>query len=150
MRRPGVTQHSKLRWSWHLWSWHTGMSYHHMFPKLNLQLLFKEGWSCVLIQVHCWWLASMGQHWSPLQSHTDLEHLHTHGPPLGTFHPWSCMDILVDIHQGACSFLLIHPRGVLIAWCRAVPDNLLNVTIPQSHSLLDFVHLGWNWYILPM
>ena len=55
----------------------------------------------------------------PLLSSTDIKLPHILDPPLGTLHPWSCMDILADIHGRAHSFLLIQPRGVLLACHRA-------------------------------
>ena len=54
-----------------------------------------------------------------LPSSTDIEFLHMHDPPLGTFHPWSYMNVLANIPGRACSFPLIHPTGVLLAWYRA-------------------------------
>ena len=55
----------------------------------------------------------------PMQSSADNEFLHAHNPPFGTFHPWSCWDVLASVHGRACSFPLIHPRGVFLTWCRA-------------------------------
>ena len=119
MGRPGVTQHWEPRWPQHLWSQNTGASSHYMFPKLSLQLWFKGRWSCDLVQVCCWWLASTGWcqslccHMLTLNSLT-LSILH-----LESFHPWSCMDVLADMSMG--EHIASHwstLEEVLLAWCR--------------------------------
>ena len=54
----------------------------------------------------------------PLLSSADIELLHDHDPPLGTFHPWSYVDILADVPGRAGSSPLICPSWVLLVWSR--------------------------------
>ena len=74
-------------------------------PQVELATLVQRGmklWADISPSaVICW-------HWTPSCSQS----------PLGTFHPWSCMDVLANIHGRTHSFPLIHPRGVLLTWCK--------------------------------
>ena len=77
----------------------------------------------------------------PLLSYANVELLHTPNPPLRTFHPWSSMDIVANVHGKACSFLLTHPRGVLLAWCRV--DARQPIPLWQFLNLTPF----WSWFV---
>ena len=73
-----------------------------------------ESWSCPSLVSYITGLISI-----PLPSPADIEPLHMYNTPLRTFCPLSCMDIPADDPGRAHSSLLIYPRGVLLAWCRA-------------------------------
>ena len=81
----------------------------------------------------------------PLLSYADIELPHASNPPLWILLPWSCMDVLNDIHGRMHSFPLIHLEESCLPSAEWVLGNLLIVVIPHSHSLPEFVHIGWSW-----
>ena len=63
-----------------------------------------------------------------------------------SLHPYS-VDALVDVHERSCSFPLIHPREVLLAWCWVITrppssTGVVSLSLPLGVGLN-----GWGWYI---
>ena len=146
--RLGVTWHQKLRWSRHLCSQHTGIppTSYSPFELATLIQMIDESWSCPspLSMTNITRLILV-----PLPSSADIELLHTHDTPLGTFHAWSYVDVLVDVSRRAHSSLLIHPRGVLLAWCRVGTrqsahwgNSTISLPLEISFSRVKLVHLA--------
>ena len=119
-----------------------------IIPQVELATLISRGkelWSCpsLLSMTSIYGLMSV-----PLMSYTGIDLLYHHNPPLGTFHPWSCMDVLANVHGRACIFLLIHPIGVLLAWCRVGARQSAHcgnsaILLPSGVGLsrMELVHL---------
>ena len=87
---------------------------------------------------------------------------------LSTKHTWSCrhplplhinwsfhlssVDAPVDVHRRSCSFPLIHPREVLLAWCWVIARPLsscgiYSLSVPLGVGLtgVGLVHLSLAW-----
>ena len=103
-----------------------------------------------LIQVHCQWQTSLGWYQSLCHHRLTLNSfmcmiLHLKPfilDPTWTFQPTSLGEHIAP-HWSTLEESCLSDAG----WAL---DNLLVVAIPQSHSLMESVHLGLNWYILPM
>ena len=83
----------------------------------------KHMWSC---QPFCQWRHPCPQHvtWN--------------------LHP-SLVDVLVDVHRRSCSFLLIHPREVFLAWCLVITrpsSSCGSLAVSPSGSRLDWGGAG--------
>ena len=103
-----------------------------------------------LVEVHCQWWASTGwylslcHHLLTMNSFmATILHLEPFTLDLaGTFRLAS-MEEHVASHWSTLEESCLPNTGQVL-------DNLVIVAIPQSHSLLELFHLGWNWYILLM
>ena len=65
-------------------------------------------------------------------------------------HHLSTVDALADIHGRICSFLLIHPREVLLAWCWVITrplssHGIISLSLPLGVGLtgVGLVHLSY-------
>ena len=68
-----------------------------------------------------------------------------------SLHP-SSVDALADAHRRSCSFLLIHPRKVFLAWCRVITRPLstcgiVSLALPLGAGLtgVGLIHLSHAW-----
>ena len=60
------------------------------------------------------------------------------------------MDALVDVHRKSCSFLLIHPREVFLAWCWVIARPLSSCGIVSLSLPLGVGLAVVGWYIHPL
>ena len=81
-------------------------------------------------------------------------------------HTWSCRHPLplhvtwslhpssayasADIHGRSCSFPLIHPREVFLAWCWVITRPLSSHGVFSLSLPLGVGLTGWGWYICPL
>ena len=110
-------------------------------------------WSCwhdsvpwvvmVVIQSTIWWHLWAGD------IYPSTKHMQSCRHPLPMHVTWSLhpssMDTLVDIHGRSCSFPLIHPREVFLAWCwviaRTLSSRVFLLSLPLGVGLTG-VELG--------
>ena len=120
-----------------------------MFPEWSLQLWFKGGLSCYFVQVHCWWLVSVGWHqslcWHMLMLNFlmfPIIHLESFTLAPGWLFWLMPMGEHIASHWSSLEESCLPHAG-------QVPGNLLIVAILHYHSLPELVQLGWRWYFLP-